>query len=237
MKIIAHRCGTDRYSEQTIAAAKHSLLCGADYVEVDIRFTKDHKPVVIHDPTPAKLYGIDTPICELTEADFLSLRRLKNPAECGHSFRHYLECGIDRMLFHCKEGGQQLCQVVDLCSAYKILDRVVFGLQEISDVRLIKAYAPEVPVLAFMHTPDGIEEMAAAGADFIRLWDQWVTPEYVSRIKSAGKEVWIMASRPTVGEIEDKQKAYSDYASWGADGILVNEIEPALAYFRGMNKG
>ena len=50
MLIIAHRCGTDRYPEQTIAAARHSLQCGADFVEVDIRFTADHKPVVIHIP-------------------------------------------------------------------------------------------------------------------------------------------------------------------------------------------
>lgn len=232
MQIIAHRCGTDRYHEQTIAAARHSLACGADYVEVDIRFTRDHKPVVIHDPTPESLYGVSTPVCELTETEFLALRRTKDPSVCGHSFRHYLDCGIDRMLFHCKEGGQQLCEIVDLCREYGILDRVVFGPQDPEDVRILKGYAPDVAVLAFMRKREDTKTMADAGADIIRLWDHWATPEAVAEVKEAGKKLWIMAKRPTVGEIDDKPKAYADYAEWGADGVLVNEVEPALLYYR-----
>jgi len=232
MQIIAHRCGTDRYHEQTIAAARHSLACGVDFVEVDVRFTKDHKPVVIHDPTPESLYGVTTPICELTETEFLALRRIKDPAVCGHSFRHYLDCGIDRMLFHCKEGGQQLCEIIDLCREYGILDKVVFGPQYAEDIRILKACAPSVAVLAFMWSPDDTEAMAEAGADYIRLWDQWCTPEHIARVKATGKKLWIMSNRPTVGEIADKPAAYADYVAWGADGILVNEIEPAVAYYR-----
>ena len=232
MQIIAHRCGTDRYPEQTIAAARHSLAQGVDFVEVDIRFTKDHKPVVIHDPTPEGLYGVTTPVCELTETEFLALRRLADPSVCGHSFRHYLECGIDRMLFHCKEGGQQLCEIVDLCREYGILDKVVFGPQLAEDVKILKDYAPEVQVLAFMWSVDDTEAMAQAGADYIRLWDEWATPEAIARVRATGKKLWIMSNRPTVGEIDDKPKAYADYAAWGADGVLVNEIEPALAYYR-----
>ena len=232
MQIIAHRCGTDRYHEQTISAARHSLACGVDFVEVDIRFTKDHKPVVIHDPTPESLYGISTPVCELTETEFLALRRVKDPSVCGHSFRHYLDCGIDRMLFHCKEGGQQLCEIVDLCREYGIVDKVVFGPQYAEDVRILKAYEPTVAVLAFMWSPDNTEEMAEAGADYIRLWDQWASPENIARVKATGKKLWIMSNRPTVGEIDDKPRAYADYTAWGADGVLVNEIEPAVAYYR-----
>lgn len=231
MEIIAHRCGTDRYHEQTIAAARHSLTCGADYVEVDIRFTQDRKPVVIHDPTPEQLYGISTSVCKLTETEFLSLRRIADQSVCGHSFRHYLDCGIDRMLFHCKEGGPQLCEIVDLCREYGILERIVFGPQDPEDVQILKRYCPDVRVLAFMRKADDTKAMASAGADIIRLWDHWVTPERISCVREAGKKLWIMAKRPTVGEIDDAERAYADYEAWGADGILVNEVEPALAYF------
>lgn len=231
MLIIAHRCGTDRYPEQTIAAARHSLQYGADFVEVDIRFTADHKPVVIHDPTPESLYGVSTPVCRLTQTEFLALRRVSDPSVCGHSFPDYLRCGIDRMLFHCKEGGEQLLEVVQLCEAYGILSKVVFGLQQTEDVRIIKNYDPSIKVLAFMKEAEQIESFAQAGADFIRLWDNWVTPELLNRVNATGKKLWIMAKRPVVGEIDDKEKAYADYAAWGAHGVLLNEVEPAVAHF------
>lgn len=232
MQIIAHRCGTDRYPEQTIAAARHSLACGADLVEVDIRFTRDHQPVVIHDLTPKQLYGVSTPVCEMTQQEFLALRRTADPSVCGHSFHHYLQCGIDRMLFHCKEGGPQLCEIADLCRRFGVLDRVVFGVQSAADAAMIKTYDPSVAVLAFMPSQDQTEEMARAGADYIRLWDQWASPETISRVKATGRKLWIMSNRPTVGEIDDKPRAYAEYAAWGADGVLVNEVEPALAFYR-----
>lgn len=232
MLIIAHRCGTDRYAEQTIAAARHSLALGADYVEVDIRFTANHVPVVIHDPTPESLYGVSTPVCELTETEFLALRRSKDPSVCGHSFSHYLQCGIDRMLFHCKEGGAQLLMVAQMCKDHGILDKVVFGLQQQEDVRIIKGFDPSIKVLAFMKNKNDIEAFADVGADFIRLWDQWATPELISRVKATGKMLWIMASRPVVGEIDDKEQAYADYTAWGAGGVLLNEVEPAIAHYR-----
>lgn len=232
MQIIAHRCGTDRYPEQTIAAARHSLALGVDYVEVDIRFTRDDKPVVIHDPTPESLYGVSTPVCELTETQFLALRRCSDPSVCGHSFPQFLECGIDKMLFHCKEGGQKLCRIVDLCKDYGILDKVVFGPQDSEDVRILKSYEDRVQVLAFMRLPDDAAVMADAGADIIRLWDPWVTQERIDQVHSLGRKLWIMSKRPTVGEIDDLPRAYADYAAWGADGILVNRVEPAMAWYK-----
>lgn len=228
MKIIAHRCGTDKYHEQTISAARFSLENGADFVEVDIRFTSDNKPVVIHDATPKKLYGVNTPICNMNEKEFLSLRRLADKSVCGHSFKDYLDCGIDRMLFHCKEGGERLKTVLDLCSNYGILDKVVFGVQSVDDVRLVKAYG-DVKVLAFMPSKTMISDFADAGADYIRLWEGWCSEKRIAKVKATGKELWIMADSPVVGEVTDG--CYEFYRKCGADGILVNNILPAIDFY------
>ena len=228
MIIIAHRCGTDKFAEQTIPAARFSLENGADFVEVDIRFTADGHPVVIHDPTPEKLYGVSEPVCEMTMTEFLALRRTADKAVCGHSFYDYLECGIDRMLFHCKEGGERLVKVLDLCRDYSILDKVVFGLQSVSDVRLVKAYG-DVKVLAFMPDAKLIQDFASAGADIIRLWEGWCTQENIDEVKATGRQLWIMSDSPTVGEVTDG--CYEFYKNCGADGILVNKILPAVEIF------
>lgn len=231
MKIIAHRCGTDRFEEQTIAAARFSLAAGVDYVEVDIRFTKDQVPVVIHDPTPESLYGVTTPVCEMTAEAFLALRRTADASVCGHAFAHYIECGIDRMLFHCKEGGKRLETVLNMCAQAGILHKVVFGLESPEDVRLVKAYDEKVKVLAFMPDADSVEAFAQAGADFIRLWQQWLSEEHVARVKATGKKLWIMSCSPVVGEVTGDAD-YALYDAYGADGVLVNEALPAVAYWK-----
>ena len=230
MKIIAHRCGTDVFPEQTIHAARYSLQAGADLAEVDIRFAKDGTPVVIHDKTPASLYGCDTPVEELTGTEFLALRRTADRAYCGYSFYDYLACGIDRMLFHNKIGGERLRDIAALCEKNGIADKVVFGVQSPEDVRIVKGYNNNIKVLAFMPRVNGINDFAEAGADYIRLWEKWCSDENIAAVRAAGKKLWIMTDTPTVGEVGEG--CYAFYEKCGADGILVNQVLPALAYYR-----
>ncbi len=230
MKILAHRCGTDAFPQQTIHGARHSLKNGADLVEVDIRFTSDGVPVVIHDATPLSLCGVDTPVCEMTAEHFLSLRRTDDPAFCSHTFKDYLDCGIKDILFHIKEGGEHLNIILDMCSEYGILDKVVFGVTEVEDVKIVKAYNPSVKVLGFMPKPEFTADFAEAGADFIRLWQKWLTEENIEAVRKSGKKLWIMAKSTDVGEVVDGD--YQLYESTGADGVLVNQVVPAIAYYR-----
>lgn len=230
MKILAHRCGTDAFPQQTIHGARYSLLNGADMVEVDIRFTSDNIPVVIHDATPLSLYGIETPVCEMTAQEFLSLRRTDDPAFCGHSFKDYLECGIKEMLFHIKEGGERLNTVLDMCREYGILNDVVFGVTTVEDVRIVKSYDSSVKVLGFMPSAECTADFAEAGADYIRLWQKWLSEENIEAVRKSGKKLWIMAKSTDVGEVVDGD--YQLYESTGADGVLINQVVPAVSYYK-----
>lgn len=52
-KIIGHRGACGHAPENTIASFQKAIDLGAQWVEFDVRFTKDNMPVVVHD---AKLY-------------------------------------------------------------------------------------------------------------------------------------------------------------------------------------
>ena len=230
MKIIAHRCGTDIFPQQTIHGARYSLKNGVDLVEVDIRFTSDGVPVVIHDETPLSLCGTDTPVKEMTAEKFLSLRRTDDPAFCSHSFKDYLDCGIRKMLFHIKEGGEKLNTVLDMCREYEILGDVFFGVTSADDVKIVKNYDASVKVLGFMPKPECTADFAAAGADYIRLWQKWLTDENIEAVGKSGKKLWIMAKNGDVGEAEESD--YALFESTGADGVLINEVIPAIKYYK-----
>lgn len=229
MKIIAHRCGTDIYPEQSLDAGKYSLSLGTDLIEVDIRFTKDGKPVVIHDATPEKLYNSSVRVSEMTENEFLAMRRILYPEKGPNTFSDFLEAGISDMLFHIKEGGDKLHEIIALCKEYSILDSVVFGVQCPEDVRLVKEYG-DVQVLGFMRDDKRISEYAEAGADYIRLWEQWCSEKKVSEVLETGKKLWIMSNSPTVGEVTEG--CYEFYEKCNADGVLVNRIVPAIGYYK-----
>ncbi len=51
IEVIAHRGGNDIGAEHTMDTLREALRLGADAVEVDVRFTKDDVPVLMHDAT------------------------------------------------------------------------------------------------------------------------------------------------------------------------------------------
>jgi glycerophosphoryl diester phosphodiesterase len=52
--IVAHRGASFDAPENTIAAIEYAILAQADYVEIDVRMTKDHVPIIIHDKTTGR---------------------------------------------------------------------------------------------------------------------------------------------------------------------------------------
>lgn len=225
VKLSAHRCGTDQYPELTMEAARHSLSLGADCVEMDIRFTRDHVPVISHDKDGTKLFGNEKNVCDLTLEEFLKLRFLDMPKYRPHTLEEVLSGDIAPILFHIKEGGEQLDTILEYIRRFGYEDKVIMGVQEVGDVLRVKDFNPSIKVLAFMQEEHLTEEFLAAGADIIRLWEAWVNEEEVKRIQERGREIWVMAGCPrkrTVGYTEET--AVKEWQKMGVDGIIINEI-------------
>jgi glycerophosphoryl diester phosphodiesterase len=63
--LIAHRGASQDAPENTLAAIELGWLQQADAVEVDIRLTRDHHIVLMHDATACRTAGLNQPIAEL----------------------------------------------------------------------------------------------------------------------------------------------------------------------------
>lgn len=66
--IIAHRGASKEAPENTLAAIKRGLALKADYIEIDVRLSKDGIPIVLHDPSASRMIGVkgSPPIRQLT---------------------------------------------------------------------------------------------------------------------------------------------------------------------------
>jgi glycerophosphoryl diester phosphodiesterase len=73
-KIISHRGEHDnrQVKENTMAAFARVAEAGAWGIELDVRWTRDLQPVVIHDPGTARVFGIDL---EVAAVDLRELRQ------------------------------------------------------------------------------------------------------------------------------------------------------------------
>jgi len=74
-KIISHRGEHDnrRVRENTLAAFSASAEAGCWGLEFDVRWTKDLKPVVIHDTNTERVFGIDLVVSQLSLAQLQQL--------------------------------------------------------------------------------------------------------------------------------------------------------------------
>jgi glycerophosphoryl diester phosphodiesterase len=57
MLVAAHRGASGHAPENTMAAFHAAVSAGADLIELDVRFTRDNVPIVIHDRTLARTTG------------------------------------------------------------------------------------------------------------------------------------------------------------------------------------
>ncbi|PYC76660.1 glycerophosphodiester phosphodiesterase [Streptomyces tateyamensis] len=71
---VAHRGDPYRYRENTLASVAAAFAAGADAVEVDVQLTRDGVPVLLHDRTLKRLWGLDRPVARLTAAQLAAQR-------------------------------------------------------------------------------------------------------------------------------------------------------------------
>lgn len=226
--LIAHRCGTDRYPELTAASARHLLAAGAAYVEMDIRFTADGAPVVNHDETCAFLFGDERRVSAVTLAEFRAMRHRSDCTFSACTMADFLAAGIRRIVYHVKEGGARLPEILGVIRRYGAENEIVLGLQTVEDVRYVRRNST-AQILAFLPNPDQTAAFAGAGADIIRLWEGNLTPENIQAVHQTGKRLWVMAkgAGQDVGETDlNRLKTWRD--DFGADGVLINRVLPAV---------
>lgn len=65
-RLFAHRGASAHFPENTLPAFAAAMAAGIDYLEMDVRATRDGVIVVHHDPTLLRQCGVDRPLSDLT---------------------------------------------------------------------------------------------------------------------------------------------------------------------------
>ena len=193
-------------------------------VELDLQFTSDGKLAVFHDVDLRKKFGRPEKCREITAETFQSLRRTEDPACPGYLLEDFFRCGVAPILLH--HSHTTVEAALDLVEEYGYRDKVLFGIGEVRTLITIRERFPEAKVLGFIRDPEDIEAFGEHGVNFIRLWERWLNPENVRRVKESGAELWIMTggaeTNYRVGRPDEE--ALKRLMTFEPDGLLVNDI-------------
>jgi len=231
--ITAHRGDSEHAPENTIAAIEMAINTGADYVEIDVRQTKDNVLVLMHDASLKRTTGMDGNVKDYTYDELQTL-------DAGIWFSEEYEGTkiptLQEALL-CASGNVKLNIEIKDCENYKtVATRVIQSISECNMKDNCIISSTNYSCLQVIEKLDStimtgiILEDASVGIDeyqdidFFSIEFSQVTQDIVDQIHYSGKEI-------RVWTIDD---AYAMLIAqkMDVDSIITNDPELAIAVIK-----
>ncbi len=214
-RVCAHRGGAGLAPENTLAACRRAVASGVRWLEVDVRFTADRIPVLLHDPTVDRTtdgQGL------LREIPFARLRALDAGGWFGEAYRGEPVPSLEELLrflafwpevgvyLEIKEGGEEggdLAEAVLACVArWGMTGRV--RLASFSPDPLVRARraCPQVPLVALQEPQESSDPVRFTRERGAQIWGPhflMLTEEALQAAHGEGVGVFVW----TVNDPED----------------------------------
>jgi len=230
MKIVAHRGARASEPENTVRAMNRAFECGADAVEIDLRFTSDHKLVVIHDDTLERTTNGAGKVCDMTIAQLRALDAGKGERIPELSEALSVAKYSRTLVLELKEAGMEW-QVLEEVAEAGLEDKVIISSFIHTSLRNMKEKAPEIKtgVIIASVPVNPVRLVQDAKADIIFAKYSRITREFIDDcVGYEGIEVYLW----TVNTIDDLNNAIS----YGVDGVVTDNPCELISMSRMMNR-
>jgi glycerophosphoryl diester phosphodiesterase len=199
--IIAHRGDHTTAPENTLKAFEDAIATGVDYVEVDVRLSRDGELVVMHDATvdrmtQAKGYVKDFNWRELQQMTVIN----KDHPEWGKhripSLAEVLDICKGKVGIYLDFKAGDVTKTWQLILARKMEERVVVYINEIEQLSGWRSQTPTPPLMVSL--PDSVKDTRTyknfqiiANAQIMDGSYHDYTPELVRAINKEGQSIWV----------------------------------------------
>jgi glycerophosphoryl diester phosphodiesterase len=234
--VIAHRGNHTFVPENTMAAFKEAIKNGVDYVEIDLRTTKDSVLVIMHDATVDRMTNGKGKINELTYA---ALRQLKITGNTKDSNKVYTVPAFEEVLSACKNRiyiyldfkDASVEQVYKMIRKYEMENQLIVYINTPIQYTEWKRVAPGVPLM--LSLPGNIKTGEEVRNYLEKLPVSLLDGDYsnytagmVAAAESAGVQVW--PDIQSAGEAINWDKALKT----GFKGLQTDHPEALIAYLK-----
>ncbi len=193
---IAHRGASAHAQENSADALREAARLGADMAEIDIRITADNQPVVAHDSSLKRVYGLDGAV---SDYDWASLRAMTEHSGRLLSFDEALVLckglGLGMYLDIKQINGAAARSMLRSIRERHYLANVIFGAFRPDVLADIKSALPaaQTSILFSAVKLDPVKLAGSIGADYVHpCWEnraeqphRLLTPEWIAAVRAA----------------------------------------------------
>ncbi|TDE10028.1 glycerophosphodiester phosphodiesterase family protein [Dyadobacter psychrotolerans] len=229
--VIAHRGNHVEVPENTLASFQEAIKAGADYVEVDLRTSKDGHLVVMHDATVDRTTDGKGNVSDMSRADLKGLK-LKSGSKKSYNIPEFSEVlkvckGKINIYLDFKEA--------DVAETWKQIreggmeKQVVVYLNKTSQYKQWKNIAPQVPLMTSLFDEVKNKEQLGMflGQVKIEVLDNIADPEMVSVANQNGVAVWLDVQNPAEGP-----DSWKEALQKGVQGLQTDKPAELISYLK-----
>ena len=169
--IALHRAANEFAPENSLPAMEIALLLEADYLEIDVRLTKDGHSVILHDGNLNRTTDGTGPLKEKTleEVRALSAGKWFDPCysavqiptleEACQLLANHNKKGKHKSFFYvdCKDINANY--LIETLRKYELLDGSVFYVNELKQIGMIRELAPNAKILPGLRDKKELEKL------------------------------------------------------------------------------
>ncbi len=218
VSITAHRGDSLNYNENTMSAFKSAIELGADYIELDVRKTKDNKIVIAHDNSLKRILKINKKISNLTYDEILKLDNrddkiplLEDAIVLAKENRIKLNIELKELIIE----KNLVNDVIDLLNKYHYTDNVVLSSFKYSYLKKAKEINPKIKTIYNMSLID--IDALEYDVDGFSVNKYLITEGFIKKAHDKQKEVCVWTINT-----EDEVKKMLDYK---VDNIIADDVK------------
>jgi glycerophosphoryl diester phosphodiesterase len=235
--VIAHRGNHVNVPENSLAAYEEAIKSGADYVEVDIRTSKDGVLVIHHDGTLDRMTTTTGEVKAKTFAE-LSQLQLKSPKAADATvyriptFREVLKLCKNRINIYLDFKDADVAETWKQIQEEGMEKQIVVYLNKVPYYKQWRSIAPQMPLMTSLlddvKNPQQLKFFL--GQVKVEVLDNIAEQAMVQTAQEEGVAVWLDVQSPSEGK-----DAWDSALSKGVQGVQTDHPEALVSYLKTNN--
>lgn len=236
--VIAHRGAHNGIPENSLAAYQKAIDLGCDFVEIDVRTTKDNKFVSVHNSTiDAYVIGLTGKVKDFTLAELLAMdigekigNELKNTRI--PTFEEILKLCKGKIGIYLDLKAADPAALIEIIKKYKMEEQIVWYVSAARHKTLmeIKQHCPTCLIMPDPGSEQNIEKVAAAYKPKVVATDMGeLSASFVKKAHQKNMMVFVDDSEDDLTKLKNE---WSKIINWDTDAIQTDKPEALIEFIK-----